>query len=185
VTFTPALPDHLAAAASLPLGLADKLYFTLDQPEAFERDTRIVGATDRTDTGSYTLRPRGRPMIEGYFGGDYARALEKGGLPAFVAAAHGEIASAMGNGILKRLTPVLATGWASDPLAQGSYSHALPGQAAARSVLARPIDGRLVFAGEATSPHFFSTAHGAFESGLTAARAVIPGLGDHRLSRQG
>jgi len=30
-----------------------------------------------------------------------------------------------------------------------------------RALLAAPVDGRLFFAGEATSPNFFSTAHGA------------------------
>ena len=47
------------------------------------------------------------------------------------------------------------------------YSHALPGYAEMRAVLAAPVDGRLFFAGEATSPNFFSTAHGAgkWESG--------------------
>ena len=50
-----------------------------------------------------------------------------------------------------------------------------------RAVLAAPIDGRLFFAGEATSPHFFSTAHGARDSGERAAREVLadmkPGQG--------
>ena len=40
-------------------------------------------------------------------------------------------------------------------------------------VLAAPVDGRLFFAGEATSPNFFSTAHGARDSGERAAREVI------------
>jgi monoamine oxidase len=42
-----------------------------------------------------------------------------------------------------------------------------------RAVLAAPINGRLFFAGEATSPNFFSTAHGARDSGERAAKEVI------------
>ena len=42
-----------------------------------------------------------------------------------------------------------------------------------RAVLAAPVDGRLFFAGEATSPNFFSTAHGARDSGERAAGEVI------------
>jgi monoamine oxidase len=34
------------------------------------------------------------------------------------------------------------------------------------------VDNRLFFAGEATSPNFFSTAHGAHNSGGRAAREV-------------
>ena len=42
-----------------------------------------------------------------------------------------------------------------------------------RAVLAAPVDGRLFFAGEATSPNFFSTAHGARDSGERAAGEVL------------
>jgi monoamine oxidase len=42
-----------------------------------------------------------------------------------------------------------------------------------RATLAAPIDGRLFFAGEATSPNFFSTAHGARDSGERAAGEVM------------
>ena len=59
------------------------------------------------------------------------------------------------------------------PFARGSYSHALPGHAGDRAVLAAPVDGRLFFAGEATSPNFFSTAHGARDSGERAAGEVL------------
>lgn len=169
IPFDPPLDEHMAAAAVLPLGLADKLYFRLHDAEAFAPDTRLIGAPDRVDTGSYTLRPRGRLLVEGYFGGDYARHLERGGLDAFADAARGEITAALGHDIGEKMTPVVATAWARDPLAMGSYSHALPGHADARRKLATPVDDRILFAGEATSPRFFSTAHGAFEEGLKAA----------------
>ena len=42
---------------------------------------------------------------------------------------------------------------------------------------AKPVDGRLFFAGEATSPHFFSTAHGAYESGVRAASELASSIG--------
>lgn len=172
IAFAPALDDHLHAATHLPLGVADKLYMRLSDPRAVSPDTRLIGAVDRRDTGSYTLRPRGRDLVEGYFGGDYARELEKGGLPAFADAARGEIAAAFGHDLADGLEPVVSTAWAADPLAGGSYSHALPGHADDRAVLARSVDGRLHFAGEATSRHFFSTAHGAYEEGVRAGRAA-------------
>lgn len=173
VRFDPPLADHLQAAADLPLGVADKLYFELDGAEAFEPDSRLLGAIDRVDTGSYTIRPRGRRLVEGYFGGDYARELERGGLPAFEAAARAEIVAAYGSDFGRRLRALTATFWARDPFSRGSYSHALPGHADARARLATPAaDGRILFAGEATSPRFFSTAHGAFEEGQRAGRML-------------
>jgi monoamine oxidase len=42
--------------------------------------------------------------------------------------------------------------------------------------LARSFDRRLFFAGEATHRHDFSTAHGAYESGLRAADEVVAAL---------
>ena len=72
-----------------------------------------------------------------------------------------------------RIAPLRMHPWAGDPFARGSYSFALPGHAGDRAVLAAPVDGRLFFAGEACSPHNFSTAHGAYESGVAAADAII------------
>ena len=172
IAFDPPLDAHAAAAAGLPLGVADKVFFLMEQPEAFAPDTRLIGAPERRDTGTYALRSRGRPLVEGYFGGDYARHLEAGGTAAFVEAATAEIAAALGRDVAASLRPIAATAWARDPYARGSYSHALPGHAGARAILRQPVDGRLFFAGEATSPHFFSTAHGAFEEGTRAARTV-------------
>ena len=172
IRFHPALDDHLQAAAGLPLGVADKLFFRMEEPEIFAPDTRLIGSPERRDTGTYTLRSRGRDLVEGYFGGDYARHLEAGGLPAFVDAARREMNEAYGSDIGRTLTPIVATRWARDPLSLGSYSHALPGHSDGRAVLATPVDNRIYFAGEATSRHFFSTAHGAWEEGTRAGRAL-------------
>jgi monoamine oxidase len=38
------------------------------------------------------------------------------------------------------------------------------------------VEGRLFFAGEATSPGGFSTAHGAYQEGVRAAEAVLIAL---------
>ncbi len=180
IRFDPPLDGHLHAAAHLPLGIADKLFLRMAEPDAFEPDTRLTGAPRRRDSGSYTLRAGGRDLVECYFGGDYARHLEDGGLPAFVDAARREMADAYGHDIGATLTPVVATGWARDPFALGSYSHALPGHAEARAVLAAPVDDRIHFAGEATSPRFFSTAHGAYEEGTRAVRSFAAGTARRR-----
>ena len=179
IGFDPTLDDHLRAAANLPLGIANKLIFLLKEGADIPPDTRLIGAPGRRDAGSYTLRPKGRPLVERYFGGDHARALERGGLAAFAATAREEIVAALGAAFGRRLTPLVATAWAGDPLSMGSYSHALPGHADDRAVLARPFEDRIVFAGEATSKTFFSTAHGAFEEGTrvgrwAASRRVTP-----------
>ena len=63
--------------------------------------------------------------------------------------------------------------WRADEWARGSYSHALPGKADNREVLAAPVNGRLFFAGEACSLNDFSTAHGAYLTGVEASDQVL------------
>jgi monoamine oxidase len=173
IRFHPALPDKLDAAAHLPLGLADKVTLALAEPEALPKEGNLRGATMRREMGTYHLRPFGQPCIEGFFGGRYARELEDAGDGAIAAASIDEIVSFLGSDIRRKLKPLKESRWAHDPFARGSYSHALPGHAGKRAVLAAPVDGRLFFAGEATSPNFFSTAHGAHDSGERAAREVM------------
>ncbi len=171
--FVPALPAKVDAAAGLPLGLADKVVVALDQPEALPMEGNLRGATMRTEMGTYHLRPFGQPCIEGFFGGRFAKTLEDAGDGAIAVHSIDEIAGFLGNDFRRRLKPLKESRWAHDPFARGSYSHALPGHAGDRAVLAAPVDGRLFFAGEATSPNFFSTAHGARDSGERAAREVM------------
>jgi monoamine oxidase len=176
IGFRPALPQKIDAAAGLPLGLADKVMLALDQPEALPKEGNLRGATMRTEMGTYHLRPFGQPCIEGFFGGQFAKTLEDAGDGAIAAHSIDEIAGFLGNDFRRKLKPLKESRWAHDPFARGSYSHALPGHADKRAVLAAPVDGRLFFAGEATSPNFFSTAHGARDSGDRAAEEVLAAL---------
>jgi monoamine oxidase len=173
VRFHPALPAKLDAARGLPLGVADKVMLALDDPEALPKDGNLRGATMRTAMGSFHLRPFGQPCVEGYFGGSFAKTLEDVGNGALAAQSIDEIVALLGSDFRRKLKPLAESRWAHDPFARGSYSHALPGHAGKRAVLAAPVDGRLFFAGEATSPNFFSTAHGARDSGERAAREVL------------
>jgi len=176
IRFHPSLPDKVDAAKNLPLGLADKVVLALDEPEALPKEGNLRGATMRAEMGTYHLRPFGQPCIEGFFGGRFARALEDAGDGAIAATSIDEIVSFLGNNFRRKLRPLKESRWAHDPFARGSYSHALPGHAGKRVVLAAPVDGRLFFAGEATSPNFFTTAHGARDSGERAAREVLAAL---------
>nr|WP_091678706.1 FAD-dependent oxidoreductase [Methylocapsa palsarum] len=178
IRFQPALPDKVGAAAALPLGLADKLVMAIDDPQLFPADGHLLGDPARATTASYHLRPFGRPLIEGFFGGRLARDLEAGGPDAFFAFAANELASLAGESIRGKLRPVSATRWDADPFARGSYSYATPGHAGARARLGEPVGQRLYFAGEACSPDSFSTAHGAFLSGVSAAKQIIADLAD-------
>jgi monoamine oxidase len=173
IAFAPALPQKTEAALGLPLGLDDKLFIGLDGPEQFDRDIRLFGHTDRAATGAYHFRPFGRPQIEAYFGGSLAWELEANGDEAFFDHAVAELTGLFGNEFKRRLKSLHIHRWGADPFAHGSYSFAVPGHADDRQVLAAPVDGRLFFAGEACSGGDFSTAHGAWQTGVSVADQVI------------
>lgn len=176
LAFTPDLPEVREAAAALPLGLANKVFLHLDEPGLFEPETHLTGDPSRTETGSYHLLPFGRPMIEAFLGGRHARALEAEGPGAASAFVIEELSGLIGAAFRTKARPIAETRWSADPWSRGAYSHALPGRAGARAVLARPVENRIFFAGEATSAHAFSTAHGAAESGRAAARLALAAL---------
>jgi monoamine oxidase len=174
--FSPALPDKREAAHALPLGIADKMFLAVDNADDLPAEMRLYGATDRVETGSYTLRPFGRPLIEGYFGGRFARELEAQGDGAFANFAIEQICAALGNDMRKRLHPIIESAWARDPYSLGAYSYGSAGAQAARAQFATPVDGKLFFAGEHCSDLDFSTAHGAYRSGAKAAHGAIKAL---------
>jgi monoamine oxidase len=171
--FSPALPDKTQAAQGLPLGLADKLFLSLENAEEFEKDSRLFGATDRTATATYHLRPFGRPQIEVFFGGTLAAELEQAGERAFFDFAVSELTGLLGSAFSQRVKPIHVHRWAADPFARGSYSYARPGMADCRAKLAASVNNRLFFAGEACSPGDFSTAHGGWITGVAAAEQVL------------
>ncbi len=68
----------------------------------------------------------------------------------------------------------IRTRWAEDEFSLGSYSFTKVGQLEGdRDELAKPVAQKLFFAGEATHPNFYGTVHGAYESGVRAAREIL------------
>jgi monoamine oxidase len=174
--FHPALPEKAEAAGRLPLGLADKLYLELLKPLDFPVDSRAFGDLGRRDTGAYHFRPLGRPLIEAFFGGELAENLEHGGEAAAADFVLAELTGLFGADFRRAVKPLRFYGWRGDPFARGAYSYARPGWVSARHALATPVEDRIFFAGEACSATSFSTAHGAYETGLVAAEAALRAL---------
>jgi monoamine oxidase len=169
----PALPEVVEACAGLPLGLANKVFLALDQPASFPVEGGLFGRADTRETGSYHLRPFGRPVIEVFLGGRWAAQLEGEGSGAATAFAIEELSAVFGSSFGRKVRPLAETAWGADPWSLGSYSHALPGQAGGRALLRELIEDRIVFAGEHCSTDAFSTAHGAYRSGIEAAERLL------------
>jgi monoamine oxidase len=66
--------------------------------------------------------------------------------------------------------------WRADPFARGAYSYLGVGGFNAPRALARPVEGTLFFAGEATTADQMATVAGALASGRRAAREALEAL---------
>jgi monoamine oxidase len=175
IRFDPPLPrEYREAIESLPLGVANKVFF--DVPEGllpFADTTNMIGHGNTSRTASYIVRPSGLPLIAAYFGGDLARELEmNGGLAEF---AREEMRAMFGAELVAAIRGCVASSWAKDPLSLGSYSAALPGHARCREVLGEPVSPQLAFAGEACSVSHYGTLHGAWMSAYKATDRLVGG----------
>jgi monoamine oxidase len=170
IQFLPDARRHIEAAAQLPLGHVEKMFFALEGAEEFPNDAHLMGTPRSSNTGSYMLRPMGIPVVEGFFGGDWVRDAAAEEIELL---ARKELGALLGSDFDRRIRRVAQSQWGKDIRFCGSYSYARPGAHAMRERLAEPIDGRLVFAGEACSQTDFSTVHGAWESGMAAVERLF------------
>jgi monoamine oxidase len=173
IRFTPSLPDaYREAFAGIPLGVANKVFFTMEEGALpYEGTTNFIGTDETSRTGSYAVRPNGSDVLLAYFGGTLARELElRGEMEVF---ARDELKSIFGTEFVRKIRASLTSSWVSDPFSMGSYSAALPGKAHLREQLNRPIADRIYFAGEASSVNHFGTVHGAWHSAVETAERML------------
>lgn len=179
IRFDPALPiAKLRAIDAVPIGFADKIAFAFPPgvlPAEPNDYLHVVTGTRRT-LGMH-LRPFGYDYASGYVGGSTARLLQGASDDEAFAFAMDRLVAAFGTTIATKVTARRRTHWGLEPWIRGGYSAARPGEASARLALAEPLSDRLFFAGEAASPDFFSTAHGAYLSGIGATVRAAGALG--------
>ncbi len=170
------------AAAALPLGRNEKIFLEIGRDSAFGPDTHAYGDLHDPKSASYAIRSNGWPIIEAFLGGDGARILEEEGPAAGFAYVSAQLVGLFGSAVASAIRPLVATSWSRLTSIGGAYSCALPGRSQARARLAQPFEDRLFFAGEATHPFDFTTAHGAHDSGQRAADEALAQLrARHRL----
>lgn len=178
IVFDPLLPDtHRDAAANLPLGLLTKVVFRAAGEDRL--DIAPFGGVRRRVTGpgdrpvSCVGWAFGEPFLECFAGGTLAWELSREGTAATEAHVRAELTRVFGARAQAALGPAIMSAWGTDPCFLGSYTHARPGHANARRILAEPLaDGRLCFAGEACDVRLAGTLAGAWNSGERAAAAL-------------
>ena len=174
IQFMPGLPDwKMEAVAGLPTGTENKICLHFDQ-DVFGPDGRGFHNTwnDEGVAGGFEASVLGHNTAVAFIGGRFAVWLEKQGQQAGHDYAVDRVAEAFGNDIRKHVTSSIVTAWTTEPWTRGSYSCALPGQAHQRTELARALDDRLFFAGEATTVGDHTCCHGAYRSGIRAAQEI-------------
>jgi monoamine oxidase len=169
------------AAGHLPLGRNEKLFLGIAGDAPFEDETQVLGNPRDARSASYYLRPMGMPVIECFFGGDSAEHVLGGGHAAGFDFALEQISALFGAQVRHNLRPLTGSCWTGSRHIGGAYSYALPGHSTARLTLAQSFDERVFFAGEATSARDFSTAHGAYDSGVRAANEAGAALAQRPL----
>jgi monoamine oxidase len=124
----------------------------------------------------WTSLPVRSPVLTGYVGGVAAEQLLAEEPPSRLErslVALSEILAVPRRELEEQLDASASHDWRADPFARGAYSYIGVGGIGAPRALARPVDGTLFFAGEATNGEQIGTVAGALASGRRAAREVL------------
>lgn len=177
IGFEPALPaETQAAIEDLGMGLMNKCYLRFTKP-FWPSDVDWLEAVP-LKRGYFTewlslYRVAGKPVLLGFVSGSPARQLEQQTDAQIVELALSTLRQMFAQPIPQPESYQI-TRWGQDPYARGSYSYSAVGSLPAqRQSLSTPIDGQLVFAGEACGTEYFGTAHAAYLSGVEVAQALL------------
>lgn len=180
IDFDPVLPAwKLEALHAVPLGYANKIALQLREDALADVPEHSVGVSlGVREMINLRFRPYGRNLVDGYIGGPLCSELELAGETAMIALGTEAMTAILGSEARNAITAAAVSRWQSERYIRGGYAAALPGLADKRPDLGKPVGDRLFFAGEATSPEYFSTCHGAWISGAAAveqAASVVRG----------
>lgn len=179
IDFAPALPAwKVEALHAVPLGYANKVALQLRPDALADVPEQSVGVSvGGGNMINLRFRPYGHNLADGYIGGPFCSDLELAGEAAMVALGTEAVARVLGSKARDAIVAAAVSRWQSEPYIRGGYGAALPGLADKRPDLGRPVGDRLFFAGEATSPEYFSTCHGAWLAGAAAAEQAAAVVG--------
>jgi monoamine oxidase len=196
VRFDPPLPVKQRALAGIETGQVFKIVLRFrrafwEQPE-FLKERREHSGAEGTRRGLnffhapgaeiptwWTSLPVRSPVLTGYVGGVAAEQLLSEEPPSRLErtlVALSDILAVPRRELEELLDASASHDWRADPFARGAYSYIGVGGGGAPRALARPLDGTLFFAGEATNGEQIGTVAGALASGRRAAREVLKAL---------
>jgi monoamine oxidase len=181
IEFIPPLPKKMQQNIDrMGMGTVTKLALKFEHA-FWDINTQYIGVmTKEKGRWPYFLNYRtfsDQNILLGLSFGDYAFEADAMSDTAMIADAMSVLRGVYGEDI-GNPTAHLATHWAQDPYSYGAYSFSSVGSTPKDfEALTTPVQDVLVFAGEHTNFAFHATTHGAYMSGLRAAKTV-DGLSD-------
>ncbi|KAK2747324.1 hypothetical protein FQN57_002222 [Myotisia sp. PD_48] len=194
MNFSPILPEWKTGAIErLGFGLLNKVILVFESPFwNVDRDMfgllREPEVLDSMSQNSYRfsrgqfylfwncMPTSGVPMLIALMAGDSAHRAEVLSDHDIVDGVMSQLRNIFKDEVVPNPLETIVTRWGQDKFTRGSYSYvaadALPGD---YDLMARPI-GNLYFAGEATCGTHPATVHGAYLSGLRAAKEVLESI---------
>jgi len=181
IRFTPDLPHETQDAISnLPMGSLAKITLQFDGSRlGFVPNqwlTYWVSNKMPAEACYFITWPFGYNYMVGFVGGHFGRNLSQAGASTAIDFALGEVVRIAGNDARKHFVKGHLTPWAENPNTLGAYAAAKPGQYGARQDLARPLNDKLYFAGEAMGGDYAALCSGAYKSGEATARELLRNL---------
>ncbi|WP_020559530.1 flavin monoamine oxidase family protein [Thiofilum flexile] len=176
VQFNPPLPTNKQQAiARLGMGVLDKVFFRFDKvfwPKDIDWHEYLSLRAGRW-VEWVSFAKLGVPILLGFNAAERARELELWSDQAIIEDGMQVLREMFGNAIPSPKATQI-TRWARDPFSYGSYSfNAVGSTKQDRKVLASTVAGRLFWAGEATHSEYPGTVHGAYLSGIAAAKRLL------------
>ena len=175
ISFLPSLPPRKQRAITrLEMGVLNKTCLLFDEV-FWDRDVEFIGHVG-TEKGQWAetlnLYPyTGQPMLMMFNAGTYGARLERYSDRRIVEDAVAVLTDMYGDAPAPRNARI--TRWNADQWTLGSYSYVPAGSSFEQyAVLGEPVDDKVFFAGEATHHEYPATVHGAFLSGIRAARQI-------------
>ena len=175
ISFRPSLPlRRRRAVARLEMGVLNKTCLLFDEV-FWDNDVEFIGRVG-AEKGHWAetlnLYPHtGQPILMMFNAGTYGARLEQYSDRQIVEDAVAVLTNMYGD--VPQPGDARITRWNSDQWTLGSYSYVPAGSSFEQyAVLGEPVDDRVFFAGEATHPDYPATVHGAFLSGVRAARQI-------------
>ena len=177
ISFTPELPEDVAGAIDrIEMGVFNKIFLRF--PERFWDEEayaiRQLGGPSCPWHSWYNVSAiSGTPMLLTFAGGDMGRKIEEMTDNEIIDSVLESLRRMYGDAVLPPVDHWI-TRWNSEEFTRGSYSYIPVGSTYEdQDTMAKPIDGVLHFAGEATWSADPATVHGALLSGHRAAERVL------------